>query len=305
MFVVGSVRSGTTLVRLILDHHSQIHGIGEFETAVSQAKGTDWPDLQEFYHFLETDRQSLAHNFDIDRSLSYEGLIHSFLEQKQASYTGTISLGAVHSRFDLLPSLWPNARYIHVVRDPRDVARSCVKMGWAGNVFTGAETWREAETRWDLLRAQTDEPRRMEVRYERFVSDPREVCTEICNFLGVDFEPAMLTSEASSTYGETDDRYANQWRGKLAHREVGWVEAQCAELMKSRGYELMSAPESLPRYQVASLRIHSRLARIVFNVEKFGFWLWLRWVVMKRLSWLPGYRKVQLQVNRVVTSGLR
>jgi hypothetical protein len=58
----------------------------------------------------------------------------------------------VHRHYDRLLRLWPEARFIHLVRDPRDVASSCIGMGWAGNVWTGVTRWIEAERLWDEVR---------------------------------------------------------------------------------------------------------------------------------------------------------
>jgi hypothetical protein len=52
VFVVGPLRSGTTLLRLLLDHHPEINMFGEFEGAVSQAVGDDWPDLDQLSELL-------------------------------------------------------------------------------------------------------------------------------------------------------------------------------------------------------------------------------------------------------------
>jgi len=43
----------------------------------------------------------------------------------------------IHSRLDLCPDFRPDARAVHLLRDPRDVGRSCVGRGWAGTPWHG------------------------------------------------------------------------------------------------------------------------------------------------------------------------
>ena len=62
-------------------------------------------------------------------------------------------VGREYAMVDRLTRIWPDARFIHLVRDPRDVARSVIPMGWAGNTWVGVERWMEAERLWDRVRS--------------------------------------------------------------------------------------------------------------------------------------------------------
>jgi hypothetical protein len=80
--------------------------------------------------------------------------------------------------------LWPDARFIYLLRDGRDVARSQVEFGLAGNVWAAASVWRRAERDWRLLCAKVPPQRRIELRYEELARDPERELTRICAFLG-------------------------------------------------------------------------------------------------------------------------
>lgn len=152
IFLVGAERSGTTVLRLMLDHHPDIAWCYEFEYAVDKISNEgDFPSLNEYYKWLEAHRIFQDTGFIIDPGLSYPQLINSFLGQKQEQARKPIIGATVHRHFDRLLYIFPDARFIHLIRDARDVARSCIGMGWAGNVYMGVERWIEAELLWAKL----------------------------------------------------------------------------------------------------------------------------------------------------------
>ena len=131
IFLVGSERSGTTLLRLMLSHHTQLSWCQEFEYVVERiTEEGEYPDLKQYYEWLETHRIFQARNFKIDPTLNYVELVNSFLIQQKEKDAKELIGATVHHHFDRLLKIWPNARFIHLIRDARDVARSCIGMGW-------------------------------------------------------------------------------------------------------------------------------------------------------------------------------
>ncbi len=306
VFVVGPLRSGTTLLRLLLAHHSEIGGIGEFEESVSQAVGDDWPDVEEYRRFLSNDRMFSQANYAVDPSLSYEQLVHSFLSQAWARDPQPILSGAVHSRFELLPKLWPKARFIHLLRDPRDVARSCIGMGWVGNAYAGAPYWNRPEWRWNQLRHAVPAEQLHEVRYEELVSDPEGVLSGICEFLGVAYEPGMLAIDQDTTYSRPDASLSEQWRHRLTAREVELVESRCEALMRERGYELVNQhPRPPSRLEVIKLFVQSRLYRWRFHINRWGFSTWLQFNIAKRTGPRFWREAMRTRVNAIRQANLK
>jgi hypothetical protein len=306
VFIVGSLRSGSTLLRLLLTHHPKINIFDEFEESVSQAMGDHWPEIESYHDFLSCDRMFQSKNLLIDKSLSYQELIHSFMEQMYYRNPKPFIGASIHSRIDLLPFLWPNARFIHLVRDPRDVSRSCIDMGWVGNVYKGAKFWIEPEQQWNTLCDRTDEKQRLTVHYEQLVHDTENCLTTICNFLGLSYHPSMLEIEADTTYSRPDPKFAKQWQNKLTPDEIQWVECQCAELMQQRGYNLCSSSQTFPnRLTRIQLAVQNRWYRIGFNIERWGLKTWFLFILSKRLRLESLRDKMQLQINQIETQYLK
>jgi hypothetical protein len=272
VFAVGAERSGTTLLRLMLDHHPKIGWISEFEYAVDWvSEFGDWPDINEYQQYLSKDRIFHSHFFEIDKDLNYPDLIKSFVAQKRAQ-TGKPLIGAnCHRHFDRLLWLWPDARFIHIVRDPRDVARSCVGMGWAGNVYRGVERWIEAEKNWQQLKKKIDSEKILETTYEDFISQDSKCIEQICNFIGTEFSESVFDYTKFTDYTLPNPALLYQWKEKLSDYEIRLVESRVRELMLDSGYE-SSGLQTLQLTPVsqAKLRLGNWIFRVKFRIKRFG-----------------------------------
>lgn len=244
VFLVGSMRSGTTLLRLMLDHHPRISFFFEFEFAVDLVSQTgEYPRLVDYYRFLETNRVFQLAGIRIDKSLDYPHLVDSFLRQKRDRDGKDLAGATVHHRFERIPFIWPDARFIYLVRDGRDVARSCIQMGWAGNCWTAVDRWIKAEQSWQSLSKKLPADRRIEVFYEDLIRSPEPTLARLCEFIGVDYDPAMLNYATRSTYGAPDVSLIEQWRSKLPDHQVRLAEARIGDMLVQRGYALSGLPQ--------------------------------------------------------------
>lgn len=275
IFLVGSERSGTTLIRLMLDGHPQISFLCEFEYSIlSMSDDGKHPNLGEYVERLREDRIFKAAKFSIDESLDFPSLLNSFLVQKRDRDGKPIVGATVHYHFDRLLKIWPDARFIHLLRDGRDVARSVIEMGWAGNMYTGVEPWIEAENLWTELSKTLPEGRRIDVRYEELVSEPVETLTRVCNWVGVPYDPAMLSYSERSTYGPPSAKLIGQWKRKLTPEEVALAECRIGDMLQERGYEPSGYPKPvLTPAKKQLLKIQNRLNRARFRRKRYGTFL--------------------------------
>ena len=108
VFLVGSERSGTTLLRLMLDHHPEIAFEKEFDFVVTEVSDTgELPAAKAYREWITGVRGA---NYALDPALGYRELVNDFLRQKQAASGGKPYVGAtIHRNFDRLRFLWPDA----------------------------------------------------------------------------------------------------------------------------------------------------------------------------------------------------
>jgi hypothetical protein len=307
IFLVGAERSGTTVLRLMLNCHPQITWCNEFEYTVDQMTERDsWPNLSKYYDWLEIHRVFQDTGFVIDRCLNYPQLVNSFLVQRREREEKSIVGATVHRHFDKLLRIWPDARFIHLIRDGRDVARSCIGMGWAGNVWTGSQRWLEAEQLWTRLVRDLPEERYTEIRYETLIKDPVSTLTHLCNFIGVPYDDTMLTYPETTSYSFPNAKYLGQWRRKLSNREIQLVEARIGKMLKERGYELSDLPPLTVTPAIKQqLKLQDWWKRLQFRIQRHGLLLFIKSYLSRRLG-LKGWQKqVQLQINAIEVSRLK
>lgn len=305
-FIVGSVRSGTTLLRLILDHHSQIACQAEFEYAINMVSDSgEFPTLEKFrdYLLMHRDFPNLveAQSFLKPKpqiGVEYHTLIRSFLEQFRLERKKDAVGATVHHHYDRLFNIWPNAKLVHIYRDPRDVANSCVKLGMAGTAYYGVRRWLHAETVWDEVGMRLPEERRIEVTHERLVANTESELRRICEFLGFDFDPGMLDYHLDTTYEPIDPSLVYQWRRKMSGRDVALVEARVGQMLAGRGYEHSGIDAiELTGPRKMGLAIIERWTRMRFRQKRMGFALWLQDMTARWLHIKPWARSIQLRLN--------
>lgn len=201
-FIVGTGRSGTTLLRMMLDAHSQLaippetdfgaaltaFQNGGMDPAVEAMTGSSrWADFdisaEDFVKHVET-RQPAGFG-DLLRcfySLYAERRGKPRWGDKSPIYSGVM--------IEICRYL-SEARFVHVIRDGRDVALSMVPLRFGPNTVEDvARLW--LQTIESAQRQAQALPFYMEVRYEDLVCDPDETLQRVCDFLDLEWEHSML-----------------------------------------------------------------------------------------------------------------
>lgn len=307
VFMVGSVRSGTSLLRIMMGSHPKIAANPEFGMAVDRMdEQGDFPPLDAYHRWLAHDRIAGLYQFHVDPTLDYPHLVDSFLQQRRQREGKPVVTATVHHHYDRLPRIWPDAKFIYIYRDGRDVARSIIEMGWAGNYWTGVQRWIDAETIWARFAPTLPEDRKLEVCYEHLIERPDEQLARICGFYGVEFDKRIYDYAKTSTYGLPDPKYSYQWKRRLTEEQIRLAEARIGPMLARRGYELSGLPalEVTPTMQ-RRLRRQDWWYRARFRMRRYGLPLFMADYVVRRTGPRRLQERLLAKLNAIDNSHLK
>jgi len=289
-FIVGAHRSGTTLLRFMLNSHPRLYLPPESEFIPALFGGAPERPLSR-----AAARRRLRRIFRLRFAREWMGgppTLEDLLpgvdavmpaQLIDALYTAYCRLHGAErwgdktptytSHMDLLGRLFPDARFVHLVRDGRDVALS-VLATWGDRVHVdlvfAARTWvrRVGDARRSA--AAVDGTRYLELRYEDLVSDPARELRAVSRFLGETFHPDMLEPHRMARRSVADGSFHDavrhpvsservaRWRSAMSARDLRIFEALAGATLRELGYELAAEgpPDraDLGRVAVASVR---------------------------------------------------
>ena len=260
VFIVGSPRSGTSLLRNILNRHPALAICGETHfyhyIYTRQRAFGDLGDLrnrrrlvEEYLALRRIQRLGMDHaglsEWLLREATSYQALFTSLLEY-YAHSQGKTRYGEKtpqHALFtEVLCGWFPGAAILHLIRDPRDVAASLREKPWAANhVVANARVWLHNNRAAMRSRHQ---PGYLLVHYESLVNHPERELARICGHLGEEYCAGALEPPVRSTTGRsrpsrgpvTTERMG-RWRDVLTVREVSLVERIAGDEMTGYGYD--------------------------------------------------------------------
>jgi hypothetical protein len=299
VFICGALRSGTSLLHLVLDAHPEIANPGEFDFLFDGLTDlNEEPCVEKYTDFLNKNRIFQSKKLDINPSVSsYRDLINDLINQIKSR--GVLSLN-IHRNFDVAEYYFPHAKFLHVLRDPRDVSLSSIRMGWAGNAYHAVDHWVAAEKSWEKLASRASPNHLHEVKFEEFISDAKPILTKICHFLGVQYKPQMLNYHKDSTYDPIDVSLIEQWKKLAPSREIELIEAKAKGLIQRRGYELSFVDPRLPNmYEKFVLFLTNRIYRYRFSIRRYGLFLSVAQKLMTRWPMLPGAAWCRKRVHSI------
>jgi Sulfotransferase family len=270
LFVLGVRRSGTTLLRGMLDRHSEL-SIPDESYFIPQLADR---------HRGRIDRDAFLDDL---RRLPTLGEWEVEIADVQARLTPNMELGeaiaavylAYAGRFGkprwgdktpmymqhlrTLERLYPDGRYVHLIRDGRDAAVSFLQMPagivtrtWAhpGDAAGFACQWRSEVLAAKALGRRAGE-RYVEVRYEQLVADPERELRKISTHAGLPFEKAMLDHAGSVDVSAKPHQQSlskpltpglRDWRTEMSADEILAFEGVAGDLLAGLGYPVTRAP---------------------------------------------------------------
>lgn len=185
IFVVGCQRSGTTMLRLVLDSHSRISCGPEtrFLADMERIVTVDWPRLS---------RYGFERREWLDRMAAFFGGIQSDYAASRGKVRWADKTPLYALNIDLLTEMFPDAQIINVVRDGRDVAVSHRKRFGYKSSVNSARKWPKYIQAGEVAKAKLAPEQFYELRYEDIVADTETTMRELFAWLGEEWEPAVL-----------------------------------------------------------------------------------------------------------------
>lgn len=306
-FLVGAERSGTTLLRLMLTHHPQIRCLLESSYLVDYLtpEGGE-PDGKTVREQLSADRVAQHSGFSLAPGESFVDAARAFVANDSEASGKGIFGATIHRRLPTILQLWPQARFVNLIRDPRDVAPSVVAMGWSGNTWHGSRFWLEAQRDAQQLFTQLEPGFGLKIRFEDLVAEPVATLTKICEFLGCAYDPAMLSYPEHSSYPPPDASAAARWKNKLSSRDIQLVETHVGEWLSASGYEPSGLPPlELSRRQKTGLDIQNRIAKSRFRIRRHGFFTLLGFALSRKLGLKKATQKMRRKMHQQTNQILR
>ena len=255
IFVGGAGRSGTTLLRVILDTHSRIACGPELKVLPLVAQL--WASLQTTYAPYLAESNLMPPDVDRAARAMIVALLGAARRQSGKPRIAEKTPNNVFY-FRHLHAMFPHAAYVHMVRDGRDVVASLLTMDWRGpdgeriayttDARAAARYWvsavRAART---FAEATRDHSRYYELRYEALVSQPEQALRKLFEFLGEPWEPGVLEYHQrerslgieSSAEAVTRPMYrsaAGRWQRDLTPAQRDAVREEAGEVLVELGY---------------------------------------------------------------------
>jgi len=271
IFMFGFERSGTTLLSMMVGSHPEIavplSVTGLWYRYAGQLNAyqqlADFKDLEHLVDDLLTEERIRLWDVRFNREEVLDGLkpgnfaaVIERFHSLYARYKGKLFWGnldiATLDNMDETNRWFPEARFLHIVRDGRDVALSHETMPYgASNTLEAAEKWVH-RLRVNLkMGAMLSAERYMIIRYEDLILESETTLQRICQFIGVVYSPAMLNYPRMVTEKIPEDRRwlwpaleklpvkskAYGWKYKMSASKRMVFEGVANNLLKELDYE--------------------------------------------------------------------
>lgn len=274
-FIVGAERSGTTMLRLMLNSHPKFAVLFESDFLSVYNSLLDDGDLGDQRNveraldalaeepltkrggIIEYPQAILAHSVN-----GFSALVNAVFSE-YARTRGKLRWGVKTPHYVVeLNRLWhlfPGCRFVHLVRDGRDVALSLRQVSWGSkHIPRVAEDWRWKVTLGRKMGGMIP-GHYLEVRYEDLVRDPEYALRGICEFLGESYDEAMLSYPVTgeqempadslkwhrASVLPPDETKIFSWKGKMSLSDQILFDEIAGPALELFDYERVNHPATL------------------------------------------------------------
>jgi hypothetical protein len=300
-FVIGCARSGTTMLRAMLDSHPDVAVPHEsyfvVPVLVRRDRYESGPGLDRTLLLEDLGRDQTFTRWGLDeasvRAVRDDDDLRTVPAAIERLY-GEYARRAGKPRFadktprnvlhvDLLGGAFPGARFVHLVRDGRDVVPSLVGLDYFPDRFAEAVLyWQDRVRHGRRAGRRLGAGRYLEVRYEALVAEPEATLRTLCDFLDLAYDPAMLdyherADEVVAAVTKLDHHQGlwqpptpgyRSWRATMSDHDQQLFEALAGATLDELGYERSRpAPSGTARAEALAWRSRFRLERAAHSAR--------------------------------------
>jgi Sulfotransferase family len=217
--------------------------------------------------------EDVRHRVELIEPSTYADLVRLIMSM-QAEHAGKERWGDKTPRYvahiPLLNRLFPDAQFVHVIRDGRAVAASIAE--WSGRpVVSGAASWRKHVLAGRRAGVRLGAHRYMEIRLEDLAEDPRSHVEQMCQFLGERYDAQQLDyhqrfvdvrpAPRQEHLAKPPTPRLRDWRAGLSRSEQRRVEALCGGTLRMFGYdrEKVGLPTTVAAHTLRAVDVVSRI----------------------------------------------
>jgi hypothetical protein len=290
VFILGAPRSGTTFLASLLK--STRYG-APFET-----------------HFIPKYYERLVHYGDINKFDNFKKILSDILRERAVmqwrldldpkeffeSFQGNVSYPKLVDRlcalkpdngntgfwgektpwyldcFDLIHTLFPDAKYIHIVRDGRDVALSLLDKEWGpNNIYACAEYWQRLNRYQPTFEELRRKNQLISLKYEDLLQTPEKHVRNLYDFLDEAYEPGKVEQLINTT--KKDNCF--KWKTRLTSRQSRLFDSVAGEALARLGYEVAENVKPPPA-----------IIRLLYQLHNKSIWL----TFMFKTNVIDGFR---------------
>ncbi|MEE9417152.1 MAG: sulfotransferase [Acidimicrobiales bacterium] len=268
VFISGHARSGTTLLGNLIDRHPSFAIFLESffipRYAVTQRLYSPLhkrENLEALARSITSQRSSIDNGLQFTPDLldilpepTYPHLIDAMMsnwaKNQSKKRWGDKSPGYI-TKFSVLKELFPNAKFVHIIRDGRDVCLSLQALGWESNPVRVAKAWSKTVGGASLYGRQNLGDDYLEINYERLIADPANELETIMGFLGESFfesqlsnQPVVSNNNAFAPWPGVNQSVkasnAEKWRSAMPPKDLQLFNLVAGDALRQLGYPVES-----------------------------------------------------------------
>jgi hypothetical protein len=216
IFILSAPRSGSTLLRVMLAGHPKLLcppelNLMQFETMQAREKALGpcphtacQPHNCDQRTGLQRAFMELQHSDEVMSGKTLQALIEKdepvagvfeilrHLAAPRQIVDKSPSYSAAIETMERIRRIFPKAKYIYIHRHPYAVIESLLRNGFEGSLEKAESVWVNRNANIQKFLPTLDSSQWMRIAYEKLVSNPHCIMGQLCDFLGIEFDPAIL-----------------------------------------------------------------------------------------------------------------